>query len=189
MIRINLLPRALRRRRLRIRREAVSAAVMLLGWAAATGLGYMWIAGHSARAAELRVRAAEVGAATKQLEKKRDNPALAERQRVLRIRQEALRKLHEVRHAPTAELTELAALFAVDEPAPAEAPLRLLELRAPAPGAWRVDGLARDVVALGDLVVRLKTGAKFHLSYGPEYARVDDGSLRFRLDLEVAAPR
>ena len=186
MIRINLLPRAQRRRRrLRLRRDAVLGGVMLLGWAVATGFGYMWIAGHSQRAAELRVQASAALAATRQLEKKGDNSALAERQRVLRIREQALHQLREARSEPAPELTELATLFAVD----GDAPVHLLELRASTPGAWRVDGLAPDVLALGDLVRQLEACAKFNLSYGPEYARADDGSLRFRLDLKVVTPR
>lgn len=215
MIRINLLPRAQRRRRLRLRREAVSLAAMLLGWALVTGLGYAWIAGHSAGAAELRAATRAAAAETRQLEKKRDNPALAERQRVLRIRRDGLRQLRDQRHAPEVALTELAALFGAGAgetspkgagepvldgetvpPGAGEDPgagsrdgeppaLRVLELRAQGPGTWRVDAAARDVTDLADLVRRLR-GGPFHLSYGPEYARADDGSLRFRVDLQAA---
>src|SRR5690606_41136781 len=113
-----------------------------------------------------------------------DNPALAERQRVLRIRQEALAQLRQARHALAPELAELARLFDLD----AVAPVRLLELRASTPGAWRADGLADDITALGELVRQIEGGATFRLAYGPEYARADDGSLRFRLDLQVASP-
>src|SRR5690606_22137274 len=120
-------------------------------------------------------------AATRQLEKKRDNSSLAERQRVLRIRQEALAQLRRARGGPEATLTEFAALFAAD---PA---LRLLEVRAPSLDLWRVDGLARDVDVLADFVARVRREAKFHLSFGPEYARTADGDLRFRVDLAVAA--
>ncbi|WAS93015.1 hypothetical protein [Nannocystis punicea] len=182
MIRINLLPRAQRRRRLRLRSGTVLAGAMLLGWAAVIGTGYAWIASHGARAAELRASAAEVTAATRRLEKKRDNPALAERQRVLRIRQEALARLQEARGAPAAALAELAALFERQDAA-----LRPLEAHAAVLGVWRVEGLARDVAALTDLVARVRREAKFHLSYGPEYARAPDDGLRFRLDLEAAA--
>lgn len=202
MIRINLLPRTARRRRLRLRREVVSLAAMLLGWALVTGLGYAWIAGHSARAADLRAATEAVKAETRQLEKKRDNPALAERQRVLKIRQDGLRQLRAQRLAPAVALTELAALFTAADPtseaepglqdpgAPSgdgEPALRVLELRAPTPGHWRVDASARDVDALAELVRRLRASGAFHLSYGPEYARAEDGRLRFRVDLRVAS--
>ncbi|MFZ6185179.1 hypothetical protein [Nannocystis pusilla] len=181
MIRINLLPKAQRRRRLRLRSGAVLGGAMLLGWAAVLATGYAWIASHGARAAELRERAAEVTAVTRRLEKKRDNPALAERQRVLRIRQEALARLQEARGAPAAALAAFAALFE-----PAGAALRPLEAHAVHLGVWRVEGLARDVAALTEFVARVRREAKFHLSYGPEYARTADGGLRFRLDLEAA---
>ena len=181
MIRINLLPRAQRRRRLRLRSGVALAGAMLLGWAAVIGTGYAWIASHGATAAELRVSTAEVTAAIRRLEKKRDNAALAERQRVLRIRQEALARLREARGDPAAALAELAELFAADDAA-----LRPLEAHAATLGGWRVDGLARDHAALAALVARVRAEAKFHLSYGPEYARTADDSLRFRLDLEAA---
>lgn len=182
MIRINLLPQAQRRRRLRLRSGVALGGAMLLGWALVIGLGYAWIAGHTARADELRARAAEATAATRKLEKRRDNPALAERQRVLRIRQEALAQLRRARGGPAAALREFAALFAAVSPA-----LRPLEVHAPSLDVWRVDGLARDVDALAELVARVRREANFHLSFGPEYARTADGDLRFRLDLAVAA--
>jgi hypothetical protein len=201
VIRINLLPRAHRRRRLRLRREVVSLAAMLLGWALVTGLGYAWIAGHSARAADLRAARDATRAEIRLLEKKRDNPALAERQRVLKIRQDGLRQLRAQRQAPAVALSELAALFAAGEtsagePVESEDPgatlthgeppaLRVLELRAPTPERWRVDASARDVAALAELVRRLRAGGAFHLSYGPEYAQAEDGRLRFRVDLRV----
>ncbi|MBZ5713395.1 hypothetical protein [Nannocystis pusilla] len=181
MIRINLLPRAQRRRRLRLRSGAVLGGAMLLGWAVVIALGHAWIASHRARADELRADAAEAVAATRLLERKRENPALAERQRVLRIRQEALAQLREARGGPTAALTGLVALFAGPDAA-----LRPLEVHAHTLDRWRVDGLARDVGALAGLVARVRREATFDLSYGPEYARTADGSLRFRLDLEVA---
>jgi len=181
VIRINLLPRAQRRRRLRLRSGAVLGGAMLLGWAVVIALGYAWIASQRARASELRADAAEAVAATRLLEKKRENPALAERQRVLRIRQEALTQLREARGGPTAALTELAALF--ESPAAA---LRPLEAHASTLAVWRVDGLARDVAALAGLVARVRREAKFNLSFGPEYARTAAGDLRFRLDLEAA---
>lgn len=183
MIRINLLPQAQRRRRLRLRSGTALGGAMLLGWALVIGLGYAWIAGHGARASELRSDAAEVLADTRKLEKQRDNPALAERQRVLRIRQEALAQLRRARGGPTTALTEFAALFAGPDPA-----LRPLEVHAPTLDVWRVDGLARDVAALAELVARVRREAKFHLSYGPEYARTAEDGLRFRLDLAVASP-
>jgi Tfp pilus assembly protein PilN len=181
LIRINLLPQAQRRRRLRLRSGVALGGAMLLGWALVIGLGYVWIAGHTARAGELRARAAEATAATRKLEKKRDNPALAERQRVLRIRQEALAQLRRARGGPGAALREFAALLA------ASPALRPLEVHAPSLDVWRVDGLARDVDALAELVARVRREANFHLSFGPEYARTDAGDLRFRLDLAVAA--
>lgn len=201
MIRINLLPRAQRRRRLRLRREVVSLAVMLLGWLFVIGFGYAWIAGHTARAADDRAATAAATSETRQLEKKRDNPALAERQRVLKIRQEGLKQLRAQRQAPAVALTGLAALLrpgdasgedtsAGGDPGAAAASeaLRVLELRATTPANWRVDGDARDVPALADLVRRLRAEGTFHLAYGPEYARTEDGRLRFRVDLTVGAP-
>ncbi|MFY0538371.1 hypothetical protein [Nannocystis pusilla] len=85
------------------------------------------------------------------------------------------------RGAPAAALSEFAALFEPAGPA-----LRPLEAHAVHLGVWRVEGLARDVVALTEFVARVRREAKFHLSYGPEYARTADGGLRFRLDLEAA---
>jgi hypothetical protein len=181
LIRINLLPHAQRRRRLRLRSGVVLGGAMLLGWAVVIGLGHAWIASQGARAAELRADAADVTAATRRLEKKRENPALAERQRVLRIRQEALTRLREARGGPTTALTEFAALF--DGP---DAALRPLEAHAPTLDVWRVDGLARDVATLAGLVAHIRDEATFDLSYGPEYARTEAGGLRFRVDLEVA---
>ncbi|HEY8375235.1 MAG TPA: hypothetical protein VIK91_02050 [Nannocystis sp.] len=197
MIRINLLPRAQRRRRLRLRREVVSLSVMLLGWLSVIVFGYGWIAGHTARAAEYRAATAAEVSETRQLEKKRDNPALAERQRVLKIRQEGLSQLRAERQTLAEPLTRLAALLRPgDEATPAggdpgsasaSEALRVLELRATAAASWRVDGVARDVAALADLVRRVRADGAFHLAYGPEYARTEDGRLRFRVDLRVGA--
>lgn len=191
MIRVNLLPRELRRRRLVLPRELVVVASMVLGWALVMSLGYIWIVSHTVRADQLRADAVEHDAETRRLLRQRDNPVLAARQETLRSRRHALEQLRGARQSPLAGLSELAALFdagprADGEPAGAAAPLRLLELRAATPTAWQVVGSARDAAALADLVRRLQTSDRFDLSYGPEYARADGDRLRFRVDLAVA---
>ena len=192
MIRVNLLPRNLRRRRLTLPRRFVVVASMVLGWALVMSVGFIWIAGHTARADQLRADAAEVDAEARRLLRQRDNPVLAARQEKLRDRRSALRQLQAARQSPLAGLTELAGLFGegAGEPTRAgeAAPLGLVELRATGPAAWRVVGSARDAAALGELVRRLQASDRFDLSYGPEYVRTADDRLRFRVDLTVAAP-
>lgn len=189
MIRVNLLPRSMRRRRLALRRETVTLASMLLGWALVMSLGYFWIAAHGARAAALRLETASTQAETERVRKRLDNGGLAERQKQLRAGRQALVQLQGERRTPLAALEELAEL--VDMPggspfgAPADAPLRLLELRTSPPATWRLVGTARDAAALAGLVLRLGASARFDLVYGPEYAREAEGRLRFRVDLAV----
>lgn len=190
MIRVNLLPRELRRRRLVLPRELVVVASMVLGWALVMSLGYIWIASHGTRADQLRADAVTADAEAKRLLKQRDNPILAARQEALRGRRHAVEQLRGARQSPLDGLSELAALFdagpsSAGELAPAD--VRLLELRVATPTAWQVIGSARDAAALADLVRRLQTSDRFDLSYGPEYARTDGDRLRFRVDLAVAA--
>lgn len=185
MIRINLLPRELRRRRLTLPRNFVVAASMLLGWALLMSAGYVWIAGHGAQAGRLRAQADEARAEAKRLKGQRDNPQLANRQLLLRNRREALARLRDERRGPLPALTELAGLLGgfVGE---GEAPLRLVELRAASASTWRVVGTARDAAALGELMRRLEVSDRFDLAYGPEYARTFEDRLLFRVDLAVA---
>lgn len=184
MIRINLLPHPLRRRRLVLRREVVVVAVMLLGWAMVMSVGYMWIDAKHAQVAQLRADKLAVEEATKQASAHRQHASLATRQKVLRVRREALQELRAERHSPLVRLQELAALFGA---AGEEPPLRLLEIRSEAPQAWRVVGQARDAVVLGELVRRLQASERFGLTYGPEYTRTGDDRLRFHVDVTLHA--
>lgn len=196
MIRVNLLPREQRRRRLALPRELVVVASMVLGWALAMSLGFFWIAARSARADQLLAEAGFLDSEAGRKLRTLDNPVLAARQETLRRRRDALSRLGDARRTPLAGLSELAALFeavragegaGAGEGAREDAPLRLLELRAPTETAWQVVGSARDAAALADLVRRLQTSDRFDLSYGPEYARVEGDRLRFRIDLELDA--
>lgn len=186
MIRINLLPRPMRRRRLALPRELVVAMSMLLGWVLVVSAGYIWISGLKAQAARLRAQAAEADAETKRLRSQRDNPQLSLRQQKMFNRRDALARLRDERRGPLTALGELAPLLAGLSAGEA-APVRLVELRAPSPTTWRVVGTARDAAALGELVQRLGASERFDLAYGPEYARAGDDRLLFHVDLAVAA--
>lgn len=184
MIRINLLPQAMRRRRLALPRELVVAMSMLLGWALVVSAGYMWIAGYNAEAARLRAQTAEAEADIRRLRSQGDNPQLSLRQQKLFARRDALDRLRDERRGPLPALAELAALLGGLS---GDGPLRLVELRAPSAATWRVVGTARDAATLADLVRRLRASERFKLSFGPEYARAGDDRLLFHVDLAVAA--
>lgn len=190
MIRVNLLPRELRRRRLVLPRELVVLASMVLGWALLVSVGFFWISDHQANVGRLLDEAAALDAEAARQLGKLENSKLADLQATLQARRDALSHLRAARRTPLASVSELVALFdaapPVDgAPASGDAPLRLLELRVTSPTAWNVVGSARDAAALADLVRRLKTSDRFDLSYGPEYARTEGDRLRFRVDLAV----
>lgn len=185
MIRINLLPQAMRRRRLALPRELVVAMSMLLGWALVVSAGYMWIAGYNAEAARLRAQTAEAETDIRRLRGQGDNPQLSLRQQKLFARRDAIARLRDERRGPLAALGELAALLGGLTGEGGQ--LRLVELRAPSAATWRVVGTARDATALADLIRRLRGSERFKLSFGPEYVRAGDDRLLFHVDLAVAA--
>ena len=100
-------------------------------------------------------------------------------------RRDALERLRDERRGPLPALGELAALLGGLNGD--DAPLRLVELRAPSASTWRVVGTARDAATLADLVRRLSASERFKLSFGPEYVRAGDDRLLFHVDLAVAA--